>query len=86
MANIKSAKKRARQNVVRRHRNVSARSMLRTAIKKVLKACEAGNKEEAGVALKTAQPIIQRAATHGLIHANKASRHISRLNSRVKAL
>lgn len=86
MANIKSAIKRARQNVKRRQHNNSARSMYRTFIKHVLNAVEAGNKEEATAAYAKAQPIIDKAASKGLIHKNKASRVKSRLSARLKAM
>ena len=86
MANIKSAEKRARQTIKRRSRNVAARSKLRTAIKGVVNAVNAGNKEEAAANLKAAGPIIDSAVNKGLIHRNKASRHKSLLNARVKEL
>ena len=79
MANIKSAKKRAKQAVVRNARNGAQRSMLRTAVKKVLKALDAN--DAAG-----AQPILDRFSARGLIHKNKAARHKSRLTARIKAL
>jgi small subunit ribosomal protein S20 len=86
VANIKSAEKRARQTIKRRSRNVAARSKLRTAIKGVVSAVTAGNKEEAAANLKAAGPIIDSAVTKGLIHRNKASRHKRLLNARVKEL
>lgn len=86
MANIKSAIKRARQNIVRRQRNVAARSMYRTFVKNVVKAIESGNKEAAREAYAKAQPIIDKAAGKGLIHKNKAARIKSRLSARIKAL
>jgi small subunit ribosomal protein S20 len=86
VANIKSAKKRARQAVVRNARNASQRSMLRTAVKKVLKALEANDAEGAKTAFDSAQPIIDRYSARGLIHKNKAARHKSRLTARIKAL
>lgn len=86
MANIKSAIKRARQNEVRRQRNAGMRSQLRTHIKKVLKAIEAGGKEAAAAAFKTAQPIIDRMAGKGIIHKNKAARHKKRLSAHIKKL
>lgn len=86
MANIKSAKKRAKQAEVHRGRNASARSMLRTAVKKVLKALEAKDHSAATAAFATAQPILDRFASRGLIHRNKAARHKSRLTARIKAL
>ena len=86
MANIKSAKKRAKQTVVRNARNVSNRSMLRTAVKRVLKAIEANDAAGAEAAYKTAVPILDRFSARGLIHRNKAARHKSRINARIKAL
>lgn len=86
MANIKSAKKRARQSEKARQRNVSARSMVRTAIKKVIKAIDANDKAAAEAAFKSATPIVDRYAARGLIHKNKAARHKSRLNASIRAL
>ena len=86
MANIKSAKKRAKQAVVRNARNGSQRSMLRTSVKKVIKAIEAGDSAAANEAFATAQPILDRFAARGLIHKNKAARHKSRLSAAIKAL
>lgn len=86
MANIKSAIKRARQNVKLRQHNASMRSMYRTFIKNVLKAVEAGDKEAAQAAFAKAQPVIDKAAHKGLMHKNKASRIKSRLSARVKAM
>lgn len=86
MANIKSAKKRAKQTVVRNARNASQRSMLRTAVKKVLKALGDNDAEGAKAAFQTAQPILDRFSARGLIHRNKAARHKSRLAARIKAL
>jgi small subunit ribosomal protein S20 len=86
VANIKSAEKRALQTVKRRARNVAARSKLRTAIKGVVSAVAAGNKEEAAANLKAAGPVIDSAVNKGLIHRNKASRHKKLLNARVKEM
>jgi small subunit ribosomal protein S20 len=86
VANIKSAKKRAKQAVVRNARNASQRSMLRTAVKKVLKAIEAKDAAGATAAFNTAQPILDRYAARGLIHKNKAARHKSRLTARIRAI
>lgn len=86
MANIKSSKKRAKQAVVRNLRNNSQRSMLRTAVKKVLKALEANDATGAQEAFKVAQPILDRFSARGLIHKNKAARHKSRLTARIKAI
>jgi small subunit ribosomal protein S20 len=85
LANIKSAKKRARQAEVHRQRNASARSMLRTAVKKVVKALDAGDVAAAKTAYAAAEPILDRYSSRGLIHKNKAARHKSRLTARIKA-
>jgi small subunit ribosomal protein S20 len=86
VANIKSAKKRAKQAVVRNMRNTGQRSMLRTAVKKVLKALDANDAAGAQAAFAVAQPILDRFSSRGLIHKNKAARHKSRLTARIKAL
>lgn len=86
MANSPQARKRARQNDKARAHNASLRSMARTYIKKVLTAVEAGNAEEAQTALNAAVPVIDRIADKGIIHKNKAARHKSRLNAKVKAI
>lgn len=86
MANIKSAIKRARQNVKLRQHNASARSMYRTYIKNVLKAIDAGDKEMARAAFLKAQSVVDKAAGKNLLHKNKASRIKSRLSARVKAM
>ncbi len=86
MANIQSAKKRARQAQVRNMRNTSQRSMLRSSIRKVLKAIEAKDKAGAEAAYKAAEPVLDRYASRGLIHKNKAARHKSRLTAHIKAI
>ncbi len=86
MANTPQAKKRAKQAEVRRQRNVSMRSKVRTYIKNTLKAIEGGNKEEANIAFRAAVPVIDSMATKGIIHKNKAARHKSRLNAKIKAM
>lgn len=86
MANIASAKKRARTAEKRRQQNAGYRSMLRTYVKKVDLAIESKDKETAAGALKAAVPIIDRMAGKGLIHKNKAARHKSQFNARLRAL
>ena len=86
MANIKSAKKRARTSENNRLRNNSHRSMMRTAVKKVVKAIESGDKAGAEAALATAQPLLDRFSVRGLIHKNKAARHKSRLTAAIRAI
>ncbi len=86
MANSPQARKRARQAEKRRKHNASRRSMMRTYIKKVVKAIESGDREAAVAAYQAAVPIIDRMANKGLIHKNKAARHKSRLNAHIKAM
>lgn len=86
MANSAQARKRARQEVVRRARNVAHKSKFRTVIKNTVYAIEAGDKEKAAEMYKIAVPVIDSTVSKGLIHKNKAARHKSRLNSRIKAL
>ncbi|HEY8548761.1 MAG TPA: 30S ribosomal protein S20 [Vicinamibacterales bacterium] len=86
MANTPQAKKRARQAEKRRAHNASRRSMMRTAIKKVLKAVEAKDKTAAQEAYRQATSIIDRLARKGIVHPNAASRYKSRLNARVRAV
>ena len=86
MANSPQAKKRARQAVVRRSHNASLRSLVRTVIKKVDAAITTGDADAARAAYGDAVPVIDRMADKGIIHRNKAARHKSRLNAKVKAL
>jgi len=86
LANTAQAKKRARQGEKRRQQNASQRSMMRTTIKKVVHAIEAGQKDKASEAYKAAVPVIDQMATKNIITANKAARHKSRLNTRIRAL
>ncbi|MFW2404056.1 MAG: 30S ribosomal protein S20 [Gammaproteobacteria bacterium] len=86
MANIKSAAKRAKQAEVRRQHNVGLKSRMRTAIKKVLKAIEAGDATAAAESYREAVPEIDRIAGKGLIQKNKAARHKSRLNKAIREL
>ena len=86
MANSKSAKKRAVQSEKRRQNNASRRSMMSTLVKKVIAAIEAGDKEKATQEFASAIPILDRFASKGLIHKNKAARSKSRLNAAIKAL
>ena len=86
MANIASAKKRARQAVKLRSHNASQRSYLRTQIKKVVNAIAANDKEAAQTAYQAAVPVIDAMVSKGIIHKNKAARHKSRLNSHLRAL
>jgi small subunit ribosomal protein S20 len=86
LANIQSARKRARQAERHRKQNAGQRSYVRTAIKKVLKAIESGDKKAAEAAYKDAVPAIDKSVHKGLMHQNKAARHKSRLNAHIKAL
>ena len=86
LANIASAKKRARNSERRRQQNASHRSMLRTQMKKVATAIQDKNKEVATSAFKETVPIIDRMANKGLIHKNKAARHKHQLNTQLRTL
>ena len=86
MAQHKSAKKRIRRNARRSIVNGARRSRIRTFVTKVELAIAGGKKDEAAAALKAAQPEIQRGVTKGVVLKNTASRKISRLNARIKAM
>ncbi len=86
MANSAQAKKRARQAEGRRRHNARLRSLVRTVIKKVIAAIDAGDAEKATAAYAEAVPVIDRMANKGILHKNKAARHKSRLNDRIRAL
>ena len=86
MANIASAKKRARQAEKHRQHNASLKSMVRTYVKKVYSAIEAKDITLAETCFKAAQPIIDRMTSKGLLHKNKAARHKSRLTAHIKQL
>ena len=86
MANTPQSKKRARQNARRLEINKARRSRIRTYLRKVEEAIASGNKDAAAAALKAAQPELMRGVTKGVYHKNTASRKISRLASRVKAI
>ncbi|MEE3358893.1 MAG: 30S ribosomal protein S20 [Pseudomonadota bacterium] len=86
MANSAQSKKRARQNEKRNDINTARRSRIRTFIRKVEEAIASGDKDAAASALKAAQPELMRGVTKGVFHKNTASRKLSRLAARVKAL
>ncbi|WP_274423803.1 30S ribosomal protein S20 [Chelativorans sp. YIM 93263] len=86
MANTTSAKKAVRKIARRTAVNKNRRSRVRTFVRKVEEAIAAGDKTAAESALKAAQPEMMRAATKGAVHKNTASRKVSRLSRRVKAL
>lgn len=86
MANTAQARKRARQSVKVNAHNSALRSTLRTAIKKVLKAVEGGDKAVAMATYQENVSVIDRIADKKIIHKNKAARHKSRLTAAIKAL
>lgn len=86
MANSNQSRKRARQAESRRKHNAGRRSMLRTSIKKVLKAISAQEKEDATLAFQTAVPIVDKMASKRIIHKNKAARIKSRLARKIKLI
>ena len=86
MANIKSARKRARQALKRRGHNVALRTAARSAIKDVKKAIASGDKQAAAAALVRSQAVIDRIAAKGVLHRNAAARHKSRLAHAIKAM
>jgi small subunit ribosomal protein S20 len=86
MANTASARKRARQSETQRQHNASLRSELRTAVKNVRKAIEAGDKGAAQTVYQGAVSTIDSIADKNIIHKNKAARHKSRLSAAVKGM
>ncbi len=86
MANTKSAKKAARQTVRRTEVNKSRRSAMKTDVRKVEEAIASGDKAAATAALKAAEPSLVRTAQKGVLHPRTASRKVSRLAQRVKAM
>ena len=86
MANTPQARKRVRQNEKCRQHNASLRSVYRTHIKKVVNAIEAKKKDIAQQEYQAAIPIIDKMASKGIVHKNKAARHKSRLSKRIKEL
>lgn len=86
MANSPQAKKRARQAEKRRTHNASLRSMVRTYLKKVVTAIDSGDQQAANTAFVAAVPVLDRMADKGIVTKNKAARHKSRLNSKIKAM
>jgi small subunit ribosomal protein S20 len=86
MAHHSAAKKSIRQTVRRTTVNRARMSQVRGSIKKVESAIDAGDKKSAAAALKEAQPVIRRGVRAGVMHSNSASRKISRLSARIKAL
>jgi len=86
MANIDSAKKRARQSEVHRAHNASLRSRMRTAVKRVRKAIADGDKAAAQQALRAAASELDSSAGKGIVHRNMAARNKSRLSAAIKAM
>ncbi|WP_436643613.1 30S ribosomal protein S20 [Microbaculum sp. FT89] len=86
MANTPSAKKAARKIARRTAINKTRKSRVRTFVKQVEAAIAAGDRTKATEALRAAEPELMRAAQKGVLHANTASRKVSRLSARVKAL
>jgi small subunit ribosomal protein S20 len=86
MANTKSAKKMTRKIAKRKEVNKARRSRMRTYLRKVEEAIASGNQAAANEALRAAEPEIMRAAQKGIVHKNMASRRVSRLAARVKAM
>jgi small subunit ribosomal protein S20 len=86
MANTASARKRALQSEKRRQHNASLRSTLRTAVKNVRKAIDAGDKEAARAVYQRSVGTIDSIADKNIIHKNKAARHKSRLAAALKAM
>lgn len=86
MANTAQARKRARQSVARNKHNAGMRSMMRTSIKRVRQAIEAGDKTAAEEIFRKATGVIDRVADKNIIHKNKAARHKSRLAAAIKSL
>lgn len=86
MAHHQSAKKRIRQTITRTEVNRARVSRVRTFVKKVELAISGGDKEAAFAALRAAEPEMMKAAQAGVLHKSTASRKVSRLSARVKAL
>ncbi len=86
MANTSSAKKAVRKIERRTAINRSRRSQMRTFLRKVEEAIASGSRSAATAALDVAAPLLMRAAQKGIVHKNTASRKVSRLTKRVRAL
>lgn len=86
MANSAQARKRARQSLKNRAHNASLRTAFRTAVKKVLKAVEAGDKAIAQETFRQSTKVLDRIADKGVFHKNKSARHKSRLSAKIKAM
>jgi small subunit ribosomal protein S20 len=86
MANTSSAQKAARQMVRRTEVNKARRTRMKSEVRKVEEAIVSGNKQAAADALKLAEPVLARTGQKGIVHKSTASRKISRLTQRVKAM
>jgi small subunit ribosomal protein S20 len=86
MANTSSAKKATRVSARRAVINKNRTSLVRTTVRKVEEAIASGKKTDAEAALKLAQPQLARGAQKGILHKNAASRKVSRLTARVRAM
>jgi small subunit ribosomal protein S20 len=86
MANTRSAKKAARQTVRRTEANKAPRSRMRSFTRKVEEAIASGDKDAARAAFKEAEPVIVRTAQKGMVHRKTASRKVSRLAKRIRAM
>lgn len=86
VANTPSAEKAARQADKHRIRNVALRSRMRSAIRGVAAAIEAGNKETAAKTYQEAMPVIDTLVNKQIVHRNKAARHKSRLAARIRGM
>jgi len=86
MANTKSAKKAARQMVRRTEINKARTTRARTSVRSVEEAIKSGDKDAATKALRAAGPLLARTAQKGVMHKKTASRKVSRLNARIKAM
>ena len=86
MANTPQAKKRIRRNAKRAEINGARMSRIRSFVKKVEAALDAGDKDAAKTALQAAQPEMARGVARGVLHRNTVARKMSRLSKRVAAL
>jgi small subunit ribosomal protein S20 len=83
---IASGRKRARQDVKLNAQNTALRSHFRTVVKNIQKAVTAGDKDKASALFLSGQRVIDSVADKGIFHKNKAARHKSRLNAKIKAM
>ncbi len=86
MANTSSAKKAARQMVRRTNVNKARRTRMKSTVRSVEEAIASGDKAKAAAALKAVEPVLVRTAQKGIMHKKTASRKVSRLTARIKAM